>query len=429
MNIKHIYIILVSAAVAACSSETLTEAKLSDELLNVEKEVNLTAIETERQVAVVADCHWEVSVSKSGWNDLTVQPMSGDGNGTLTLKTGQNSTVSERSATLTITSKGGLHQKITVRQTLGGATLTVNQSAMAFDAVPAASQSFTVTSNTAWTVLGLDSDWLTVEPSSGGSGTTEVKVTAQEIQDDRDRELTLTVALANGTERHDIHVTQAGKTNISLALTPDALEAFDATGGSQTVNVVCNARWYVDVPDNPDWLTLSTTSGVGNGTLTVNCQPNYSAETRFIRIYVTSGTRTPRQVSLAVSQKAGALPQFTTSLSLVESSLISHGAAFTFGYESLFPLTDHGLCYSATNSIPTVFDSKVSLGSGTTSNTNVTATLNGLTPLTTYYVRAYAMSEMAPNTPVYSNVITITTPGEVPSQDENPYPQMTQKRQ
>lgn len=309
MNIKHIFTLLLSTALTACLSETLEEAKQSDELLNVEKEVELTAVETEKTVTVVADCHWAVSVEKQGWDDLAVQPLSGTGSGTITVKTSPNTSVSERTAVLTVTSAGGLRQRISVRQTLGGAMLAVSKTALAFEAVPTGPQTFTVTSNTMWSILGIDGDWLSVEPVSGGSGTTEIKVTAAEIQDDRDREQTLTVALANGTERHDVQVTQAGKTNVSLALSAESLD-FEAAGGQQTVTVACNVRWYADMPAT-DWLTLSASEGVGNGELTVSCQPNHTAEARFVRVIVTTGTREPMQQTFIVTQEAETPPEDT----------------------------------------------------------------------------------------------------------------------
>ena len=312
MRKKHIYNIgislLMAASITACSSETEKDVKFSPELLNVERDVAMTAVETDKQIAVVADCHWELSVDKSGWSDLTVQPLSGDGNGTITLTSSQNTSIAERSASLTISSKSGLRQQITVRQALGRTTLEVNKTELSFDAIPTSGQSFTVTSNTIWSILGTDCDWLTIEPTSGSAGTTEIKVTAKGIQDDRDREQTLTVALDNGTIKHDVKVSQAGKTNISLAISPETLEVYESTGGEQTIDIECNAQWYVDVTEKPDWLELSTDGGIGNGKLTITCQPNRTLETRFIRIYITSGTRTPKQVSLAVNQKAAPTP-------------------------------------------------------------------------------------------------------------------------
>ena len=423
MNIKHICVAFSGMVLLSCTSEALEDAKLSNELLNVEKEVELTAVETERAVTVSADCHWEVTVDKQAWSELTVQPLSGNGNGTITLKTESNTSISERTAQLTITSAGGLRQKVTVRQTLGGATLTVNRTSMAFDAVPTAPQSFTVTSNTTWSILGIDGDWLTIEPTKGSGGTTEVRVTAAEIQDDRNREMTLTVALDNGTERHDIQVTQAGKTNVSLALSPQELNVFEATGGQQTISVACNVRWYADMPAN-DWLTLSATEGVGNGSLTFSCPPNYTTDENNVRVSVSAGTRNPIDFSIRVVQKAGKMPEIISPLAMVDNTLSSMGASFTFGYESMFPLTDYGLCYSTTNDLPTVDDPCISLGEGSTSNPVAVVSMTGLTPSTDYYVRAYVRSPMNNGESRYSNAVKFRTRGMEPSIGDNPYPEL-----
>ena len=427
MNIKHIGMALLSMTLLSCLSDTQDEAKLSSELLNVEKEVELSAVETEKSVTVSADCHWEVSVDKQGWEELAIQPLSGSGNGVITIKTASNTSVSERTAFLTVTSAGGLRQRVTVRQTLGGATLTVNKTELAFEAVPTSSQSFTVTSNTTWSILGIDDGWLSVEPSGGGSGTTEVRVTAAEIQDEFSRSQTLTVALDNGTERHDVQVTQAGKTGITLALTPAELAAFEATGGQQTVAIACNVRWYADMPAN-DWLSISASEGVGNGNLTVSCQPNYATEARVVRINVTTGTREPRQASLAVNQKAATLPEITVPLAMADHTLTKSGASFTFGYASMFLVTDHGICYSTTNAMPTVGDTRLSLGGGGTADNAVAAALDGLEPNTTYHVRAYVQSPVGGGRIVYSDVVTFATLIGAPAEGDNPYPQLGRKR-
>lgn len=422
MKTKIIISGIVCTLIMACSSENLTEAKLSDELLNVEKEVELTAVDTEHSLEVLADCHWEVSVSKSNWDDLTIQPLSGDGNGTINLRTSQNSSVSERSAILTISSRGGLKQKVTVRQTLGGATLEVNKESLEFAAVPTESQTFTVTSNSEWSILGYEGDWITVEPMSGSAGTTEVKVTAEEIQDDADRSQILTVALNNGTNKHDIKVSQEGKTNISLKLNPEELEVFEATGGTQTVNIECNARWYVDAPGSPDWLKLSTDSGTGNGQLTITCEPNKTTESRLIRIHVTSGSRTPRESTLKIEQKAATYPIITSPLTA--TNVTSGSASLTFGYQSMYPLTTCGICYSTSQHTPTMADTTLPITAG---GASVSTSLTGLEPMTTYYVRAYMQSDITPLQTIYSDVVTITTLGEEPGSGDNPYPQMSRK--
>ena len=423
MNIKYICSALLGMTMLSCTSEALEDAKLSNELLNVEKEVELTAVETKRTVEVSADCRWTIAVDKSQWSSLTVQPLEGNGNSTITLTTDENNSINERTAQLTITSAAGLRQKITVRQTLGGAKLEVSEPSLSFEAEPKNPLTFTVTSNTSWSIPNTGNDWLTVQPSSGDEGVTVVTVTAEEIQDDKERNATLTVIPGVGTESCRIQVTQAGKTTISLNLNPEELSTFEAMGGEQSITITSNVRWYVDTTGK-DWLTPSAEEGVGNGTLTFSCQPNYTTEENTARINITAGSRNPIEKTIRVTQKAGKLPEITSPLAIVDNTTSSSGATFTFGYESMFPLTDYGICYSTTNDTPTVDDTCIPLGEGSTSNSAVSVTLDNLTPFTDYNVRAYVKSPMNNGAVIYSNTVTLHTLGTAPSGDDNPYPEL-----
>ncbi|MDT3403538.1 NHL domain-containing protein [Mucilaginibacter terrae] len=72
------------------------------------------------------------------------------------------------------------------------------------------------------------------------------------------------------------------------------------------------------------------------------------------------------------------------------------------GIGSSFSITAVGVCYSATNQNPTITDSKTT--DGTTYNFK--SVLTGLTPNTTYYVRAYAQDNAGVG---YGSVITFKT--------------------
>lgn len=66
-------------------------------------------------------------------------------------------------------------------------------------------------------------------------------------------------------------------------------------------------------------------------------------------------------------------------------------------------LTAQGICYSSTNATPTVADLKTSTNIDTA---NFTSTLTGLSPNTTYYIRAYATNESGTG---YGSVVTFKT--------------------
>jgi hypothetical protein len=83
----------------------------------------------------------------------------------------------------------------------------------------------------------------------------------------------------------------------------------------------------------------------------------------------------------------------------------SYNPYFTVSYSGSLPITEVGVCYSTSNQTPTVGDSKAKSGSvGAGGYTDVR--MNGLTPNTTYYVRAYAITSAGVG---YSEVNTVKT--------------------
>jgi hypothetical protein len=68
-------------------------------------------------------------------------------------------------------------------------------------------------------------------------------------------------------------------------------------------------------------------------------------------------------------------------------------------------VTDHGFCYSTSNAMPTISDSKASIGQ-TTQTGSFTVTATGLQASTKYYLRAYATNSMGT---AYGGVVEATT--------------------
>ena len=91
---------------------------------------------------------------------------------------------------------------------------------------------------------------------------------------------------------------------------------------------------------------------------------------------------------------------------------------FSFAFESAFPVTEYGLCYSIENKLPTTDDEHVSQNADAKSMTGITMETSTLQPRKTYYVRAYAKSVVGVN---YStNVLAIETLGDAPGKGDNP---------
>lgn len=297
---------LFAAAFTACSSDDETTGKPVGELLNVEKEVALTAKTEDYAVKVTADCHWDVTVRKSAaWDDFTVAPLSGDGNGTLVITTSQNHTIVERTDTIILTTKGGLREVIIVRQSSSNADLGINADQFRFAAVPAAAQNLIINCNTSWEIQGTEAiGWLHLDKTSG-TGNQTVVITADEIQDDIDRAATF--MLKANDNSYTISVTQEAKSSISLSVSTNELPIFQGTGGDQMFRVESNAAWRVFVPTSArQWLRIEPEQGVGNGEVRVFCEPNPNEQReRMSLIIVTAGSHNPQQCDIFVQQQVG----------------------------------------------------------------------------------------------------------------------------
>ena len=306
MNRKHILAVLSSlplvACLFACTSDN-EESKAEEEMLNVEREVAFAATETSWSVKLTADCAWEVtSVENSGWDDFSVSPKSGKGNSVLVISSEANHTSEDRVATFIIQTNGGLKQKVTVHQTKSGADLSISSQEFNYDDKEG-TQTLTVKCNTNWEILGLTGyDWLEIGQTSGGAGEFEIPIKVKEIFDDAERAALFVVSAGSlGDNTFDVMVTQSGKPQISLALSTYALPVA-AAGGTQTIAVTCDGAWSAAVPASMGWVSISPTSGVGNGEITVTCDPYTSTQERLTVLTVTAGTQRPQRGDVVITQ-------------------------------------------------------------------------------------------------------------------------------
>lgn len=307
MKRKYIIAICLSlpllAALPSCSSDDDASSKAGSELLNAEREVDFAATETSWQVKVVADCPWEVTaVDNSGWQDLSISPRSGEGNGILVISTEQNHTSQDRTAVITLTTKGGLQQNVTIHQTRSSADLQISQNTFNFNDA-ASTQTLKVTCNTNWSIVGMTgNDWLELGQTSG-NGNAEIPITVKENFDDGERTVVLTVSAGNlGDNQFDCRITQSGKELITLKLSATELPAFAYTGGTQKVNVTCNGVWYATVPSSIGWLHISPSSGIGNGVISISCDAYTGTQERLSVVTVSAGTKNPQHGSIVITQ-------------------------------------------------------------------------------------------------------------------------------
>jgi len=297
-------------SLSACSSDEDASSKASDELLSVERVVAFGPTETSWEVKIMADCEWEVTaVDNIGWPELSVSPRSGEGNGVLVLTTEENHSSQDRTAVLTLSTKKGLKQDVTILQTRSGADLSINQDVFEFSDV-AGTQTLIVNCNTDWEILGImdltdgDTNWLKLGQTSG-SGNAEVPITVDETFDDADRYALLLISAGDlGDNILSFGIKQYGKQLITMSL--DTIEqTFSAAGGTKKVKVSSNGAWSAAIPTDINWIHITPTAGIGNGEITITCDPYPGATLeRLTTLTVSAGSKNPQRSDVIITQTA-----------------------------------------------------------------------------------------------------------------------------
>jgi hypothetical protein len=242
---------------------------------------------------VSSNVSWTVTESVS-W--LSVTPITGSGDGVLTVNYDQNTSVNARVGTITV-SGGGITRNVTVTQAGVTPELIVTPANRNVGS-DAGQTTFDVTSNISWDVSESVS-WLTVTPTSG-TGDDVLTVNYDQNTSVNARVGTITVS-GEGITRN-VTVTQAGITPV-LTVVPSNQDVSNLAGQT-TYNVTSNIYWIVN--ENENWLTVSPDSGYGDGLLTVNYDENTTLNTRIGTITV-SGSGISRDVTLTQSGVGGEL--------------------------------------------------------------------------------------------------------------------------
>lgn len=160
--------------------------------------------------------------------------------------------------------------------------------------------------------------------------------------------------------------------------------------------------------ENPT-TTDNITTAIGDSILTGNLTGLNAGTVYYVRAYATNeiGTTYGQQLSFTTLD----IPTITTVeiSALTDSSAISGGNLISDGGDVI---TAKGVCWS-TNENPTITDSISINGTGTDA---FISNITGLSPATTYYVRAYATNSVGTS---YGNEISFTTlPVEDPEEDK-----------
>ena len=163
-------------------------------------------------------------------------------------------------------------------------------------------------------------DWLTVSPIQG-TGSADIELTTganPSSVDERSCELTVTT---DGGVTRTITLTQ-GRNNESMSVSTHTL-SFGEGSGELVFSITSNTRWKIT--GGADWLTLSTSEGTDNGSVTVIAQANTTEFERTAVYTVTGNSGTAEQVNVTQLGK--------TVILTIEPELISataKGRSYSF---------------------------------------------------------------------------------------------------
>lgn len=231
--------------------------------------------------------------------------------------------------------------------------------------------------------------WGSVSPSlSSGTKTLEGNSTATMIiMATEVREVAVVVPTLTTTSASSITSTSASSGGSSIS----------DGGASITFKGVC---WSTS--QNPTTANSNTNDGTGTANFTSSITGLSPNTTYYVRAYAfnSAGTGYGNQISFTTSAVA---PTVTTQAvtSITSNSAIGNGNVTALGAPNP---TQHGVCWSTTQN-PTIANSKTELGARNTTGA-FTSNITGLSPNTTYYVRAYATNTAGTS---YGSQVSFTT--------------------
>ena len=190
---------------------------------------------------------------------------------------------------------------VTVKQAGANATLSVSPASMTFTA-KSESKTFTVTSNTDWTMTS-DAAWVKLS-ATDGSGNAQVTVTAEENTATKQRIATITLKTKDGKTTATVKLSQNGA-DIIFRIDGDNREyKVEAEGGEIQFFVIHNIECYLK--KNPEWVILDNMQTYNGATCyKLKVLPNISTSERGGIIVIRGLAENECELEILVIQAAG----------------------------------------------------------------------------------------------------------------------------
>lgn len=214
-----------------------------------------------------------------------------------------------------------------------------------------------------------------------------------------------------GTAYGDIKSFSTTTATIPVGITTTATSAVTQTTASSGgninndggANITSRGVCWSSATLTPTILNTKTIDGTGVGTYISSLTSLTPGTTYYLRAYATNSVGTAYGNAISFTTVAATIPIgiTTNTLSLVTQTTASGGG--NINSDGGATVTSRGVCWSNTTSNPTIANTKTIDGSGIGA---FSSSLTGLTPSTTYYVKAYATNSIGT---AYGSVKSFTT--------------------
>ena len=227
--------------------------------------------------AVSSNTDWTISCNQT-W--LKLGTTTGKGDASIDATAELNPGTSKRTAIITISAIGVASKTITLTQEASPANLSLSASSLSFAASANSSKTFTITSNTSWTV-SCDQAWVTISARTGSNSST-ISLTVKENTSFSPRTANLLIT-PKGAAVSSIALSQNAAAPF-ISASPSNLNLSAGANSKQSFSISSNTSWTISC--NQDWLSFSKTAGSGNETITVTASANTAASSRTASINI-----------------------------------------------------------------------------------------------------------------------------------------------
>lgn len=215
-------------------------------------------------VSASSNFNWEFNKHGNDWITIT------NTGSQMTVSATANDTFAPREGTVDILCAGSILGSITVSQV--EATVSVKADPLNYE-IGSGAYSLTITSEADWNTSTAGS-WISVDPSSGGPGTTEVTVSVTPNDGVNERDGSVYFRFRNsGLQIAEIPVHQDGVV-LELAVDEWVNNNVSSKGGTLTFQLTTNISW--NITSSPEFLTFTPSSGTGSTLLTATISENPS---------------------------------------------------------------------------------------------------------------------------------------------------------